>query len=170
MSAQFGLYLGDERIPVINWINRHGSPEGRDLRFTVATDFKAKLEANIGKPFRIERDGKSWDFELLRVQHANTGTNGLKATGRVKVAGQPAAPKAATTAEKPATAPAAKSVEIPKPAGLAESSSGGDFKREPSKLRELLLKKKEALKQQSEAADEPSTERGLPAVEAAEEE
>ena len=84
MSAQFGLYLGEDRIPVINWINRHGPPEGRELRFTVPTEVKAKLEANKGATYRIERDGQKWDFELLTVTQHGTGTNGVRATGIVK--------------------------------------------------------------------------------------
>lgn len=84
MSTQFSLFLGEERIPVVNWINRHGPPEGRRLRFTVPVEAKAKLEANREATFTLVRDDEKWEFELLSVGLATTGTNGLTATGQVR--------------------------------------------------------------------------------------
>lgn len=161
MSAQFGLFLGDDRIPVINWINRHGSPEGRDLRFTVPTEVKAKLEANREATYRLERDGKQWEFQLLKITQHGTGTNGVPAVGRVKVEGRPV-----EAAKKPRTG-----VGIPKLDGTSEASDtkkDHGFKRQKSSLKELLLKKKaerRAEREASEVFEDPKTADGLPTAE-----
>ncbi len=84
MSTQFSLFLGDEEIPVVHWINRQGSPEGRKLRFTVPVEAKARLEANAKKTFTLRRGDKKWDFELISVGLNTTGTNGLSAVGMVR--------------------------------------------------------------------------------------
>lgn len=161
MSAQFGLYLGEDRIPVINWINRHGSPVGRELRFTLPTEAKAKVESHLDATFRLERGGESWDFEVLSVTQHGTGTNGVPALGRVRVApAKPTLPKPPRPTEQPAE-PVAEVAE-PAAAGVADSDEfkaapqGGDggFSRgEKSSLRELLLQKK-AERQAMRAADE----------------
>lgn len=143
MSAQFDLYLGEQQIPVINWVNRHGPPEGRELRFTVPTEVKAKLESHLDATFRLARGGEAWDFEVLSVMQHCTGTNGVRATGRVRSAD--AAPVVA-----PTPAPVAEVVEVAEEspaettpaADVAPAAPAGFDRSEKSSLRELLLKKK----------------------------
>lgn len=156
MSAQYGLFLGEDRIPVINWINRHGAPEGRELRFTVPTEVKSKLESNKDATFRIERDGQRWEFELISVTQHGTGTNGVPAVGRVKVANAPLKPQA-----KPKTG-----VGIPSLDGASTAGDGG-FGREKSSLKDLLLKKKEERRTEAgvpAASADPETVSGLPSA------
>lgn len=156
MSAQFGLYLGDDRIPVINWINRHGSPEGKRLRFTVPTEVKAKLEANLGATYRLERDGEQWEFELLSITQHGTGTNGVPTVGQVKRAPQPHPLKA-----RPGTG-----VGIPKLDGLSEPGEPVSEEDLKSNLKELLLKKKAERQTQQGVgvAPNPKTVDGLPSA------
>ena len=155
MSAQFGLYLGEDRIPVINWINRHGSPVGRELRFTLPTEAKAKVESHLDATFRLERGGESWDFEVLSVTQHGTGTNGVPALGRVRVA--PVTPAKPTLPKPPP--PAEPVAEVAKPEDSDEfeaaprGADGGFSRGEKSSLRELLLQKK-AERQAMRAADE----------------
>ena len=171
MSAQFQLYLGEERIPVINWVNRHGPPQGKSLRFTVPTEAKARLEANQKATFRLERDGASWEFHLVSVQQHCTGTNGVRAVGRVTAEeGEVSEPAPAPVEAKKKTT---TGVGIPKLDGAKDEPAGG-FKREKSSLKELLLKKKAARradrKTQAGAPaavapkDDPITADGLPAA------
>lgn len=84
MNKRYGLFLGDDQIPVINWINRHGPPEGRDLRFTIPLEAKSKLQSNPDATYTLKRGEDSWDFQLVSVELHSTGTNGVRAVGRVK--------------------------------------------------------------------------------------
>lgn len=149
MPAKFGLFLGEDQIPVINWVNRHGSPEDKDLRFTLPTDTKATIEANMEETFTLKRGDDSWDIRFVSLVHHGTGTNGIRAIGRVS------GPAARENAPKPKKAPAS----IPQPSEISEvadtsaEAKHSDFADKPKTLAEKLKEKLAEKRSEREGAE-----------------
>lgn len=138
----FQLFLGEDRIPVIRWVNRFGSPTGRDLRFTVPLEAKSKLEANPTATYTLKRDDESWDFEMKSIELHTTGTNGCRAVGRVK---QPMGLGRASSIVE----------GVPKPKG----SSASDDRPKSKPALKLKLKKSKSESNDAQAtADASATE------------
>ncbi len=144
MRNDLQLFLGEDQIPVIRWVNRFGSPVGRDLRFTIPLEAKSKLEANQDATYTLKREDESWDFEVKSLELHTTGTNGVRAIGRVK--------ESKGLGSRPSTA-----VNIPKLDGsLSEASQARDSKPKKPNLEKLKVtppkKKKNKKKKRSSTA------------------